>query len=104
MNRSIIPLSHNDRFAIGRASQKLRYVYGIQTKKMARDIHFGLYYLHQVERGAVPIAPSDNAVLAISNYFDLDFVHLIAIGNNCNTPIATFLYLQKIGRLNNVNN
>lgn len=99
MDRATIHLTRDDRLAITRASKKLRYVFDIHTKKMAKDINFGLYYFHQLERGDVPGSPSDAVITAIANYFNLDFLHLVEIGNQCKTPIDTFLYLQKIGRL-----
>jgi transcriptional regulator with XRE-family HTH domain len=91
-------LNREDRLAIATASRLLRKVYDISTYQMARKIGFSIYYLSQVEREDKYPA-GDTIIKAIANYFGLDFLHLVEIGNQCKTPIDTFLYLQKIGRL-----
>jgi DNA-binding XRE family transcriptional regulator len=93
-----LPLNKDDRLAVANACRLLRAVYDVQPKKMAREIGFSHWYMTQIERPDKYPA-SDNVVKKISKYFKLDFPDLIKIGTKCKTPIDTFKYLQRIGKI-----
>lgn len=89
-------MGKKEKALIGKSCRLLRTVYGLEAKKVAKDIGISQSHFLRVESGYSQM--SLNVCNGIKRYFGLDFNNLIEIGK-LETPIETFLYLQEIGRI-----
>lgn len=89
-------LSKRDRKAIGKAVKKIRTIYEIDIKSMAKDLGHSYDYQVQIETGNL-IAGQDR-IQKIIKHFKLSIDDFVKIAN-CQTLIDVFKFLQAMGRI-----
>lgn len=88
-------LNYKERRSIGEGCRLLRKVYDITSKKLGKEIGYTQSTILSIESANTG---SPEAAKRICKYFKITHKNLVEIGQ-LETPINTFLYLQRIGRI-----
>ena len=88
-----------DRLIAGQAIRKLRKVFDIESKALAKQIGVSRPELLAFENENDMRAFPEERIEAIAKIFGLSVRELVKIGLHCNSTLDTFKYLQRKGKI-----